>query len=45
MSDFLKIFILAIISLFLFCLLDTTIKIQKQNQQIIELLQLGKLGE
>jgi hypothetical protein len=42
MSDFLKLFILAIISLFLFGLLDTAIKIQKQNQQIIELLQYGK---
>jgi hypothetical protein len=45
MSDFLKVFILAIISLFLFCLLDTAIKIQKQNQQIIELLQQAKLEE
>jgi hypothetical protein len=45
MSDFLKLFILAIISLFLFGLLDTAIKIQKQNQQIIELLQCDKLGE
>lgn len=45
MGDFLKIFMLAIISFFLFCLLDTAIQIQKQNHQIIELLQRDKLGE
>lgn len=42
MSDLLKLIILAFISLILFGLLDTAIKIQKQNQQIIELLQQGK---
>lgn len=45
MIDFFKLIILALISLFLFCLVETTLQIQKQNQQIIELLQKSKLEE
>ena len=45
MSDFLKIFLLAVVTFFLFALLDTAIQIQKQNHQIIELLQQNKSEE